>query len=113
VRHERRLRVARIVAAVATLVVAATLFYVFDVPDRIEEPIFLHLLHAGQSRADVERLAAQFGHRFANATDGVGSVAFTMVRTSCSARSSRVVVFFDRNDRVRHWTTLDEYLACS
>jgi hypothetical protein len=112
-RRARRLRIAQIVAIVATVVVAVSFVYVFALPDRIAQFLFVHNLRAGESRADVAALASRLGHRLVDATDGVASVEFTLARTSCAARAKRIVIFFDRSDRVRHWTPLDEYLACS
>jgi hypothetical protein len=109
----RRLRLAQIVALVSAVVVAVAFTIVFAVPDRIERFAFLHLLHPGETRAQVAALAQHLGHRLVTGSGGVGSVEFTLARTACASRSSRVVVLFDRQDRVMRWTMLDEYLACS
>jgi len=109
----RRLRIAQYVALGAVVVVAIAFFFVFAVPDRIEQIVFVHSLRTGASRAEVAALAARVGHRLVNATDGVASVEFAQARTSCSERATRIVIFFDRNDRVRNWNTLGEQVVCN
>ncbi|MGD0052686.1 MAG: hypothetical protein ABSD03_12860 [Vulcanimicrobiaceae bacterium] len=109
----QRLRLAQIVSLVAAVVVTVTFIIVFAVPDRIERALFLHQLHAGETRAQVAALAQHLGHRLVTGSGGVGSVEFVLARTICASRSSRIVVFFDGRDRVTRWTALDEFLACS
>lgn len=106
-------RFAQIIAIGLFVAVLISFVFIFAVPDRIEHALFVASLRRGASHAEVARLAARFGHRLVNATDGVASVEFALARTTCSERAERVLIFFDRQDRVARWSSLQEQVSCS
>lgn len=106
-------RFAQIIALGLLVAVLVSFVFVFAVPDRIEHALFVALLRRGASHAEVATLAARLGHRLVNATDGVASVEFALARTTCSERAERVLIFFDRQDRVARWSSLQEQVSCS
>ncbi|MGD1066135.1 MAG: hypothetical protein ABR975_04910 [Vulcanimicrobiaceae bacterium] len=106
-------RFAPVVALGLLVVVLISFVFIFAVPDRVEHALFLAFLRRGASHAQVATLAGRLGHRLVNATDGVASVEFALARTMCSERAERVLIFFDRQDRVARWSSLEEQISCS